>query len=143
MAAHWQEAIAKLESLGYSITLNSGKLNYVYHGEGIPDPARVIPLLEAIKTHKGQVVEHLKKQACIEFEAMFNQALEEINSKYVFGTIPYIKGTHPHLWQRLVEVENKLSEAWLRGIDDEFKRNLDEWTNLNFKAIEAFKGRDI
>lgn len=30
----------------------------------------------------------------------------------------------------------------MRGMADEFKRNLDEWTNLNFRAIKIFEERD-
>ncbi len=95
------------------------------------------------KLAKGQDTPSAMPSPGKDFEAMFEQALEEINRKYISGTIPYIKGAHPDLWHRLVEVENNLSEAWLGGRDNEFKKNLDEWTNLNFKAIEIFKERDI
>jgi hypothetical protein len=136
----WMDALAELDSLGYVLSVDGEKIRYAYQGGGNPNPAQIIPLFEAIKAHKAGVVEHLKKHTG--FERMFKQALEEINSKYISGAIPYMRGTHPHLWRRLVEMEDKLSEAWLAGIADEFKRNLDEWININLKAIENFQDRD-
>ena len=77
-----------------------------------------------------------------DFEATFKLALEEVNGKYISGTISYIKGTHPGLWERIVKAEERISEAWLRGTEPEFRKNLGEWTNLNFRAIEIFEVRD-
>ena len=114
-------------------------LKLTYHGDGTPDPARVTPLLEALKVHKGEVVEHLKKEA--DFEIMFKNAMAEIDGRYQAGVISYIKGTHPRLWQRLVEMEDRLSEMWLSGNEDEFIKSVNKLTNLYLQAIGIFKGR--
>ena len=100
-----------------------------------------MPLLENLKAHKGQVVEHLSRQAY--FAGMFKKDLEEVNRQYQPGTIQYIKATHPELWKRIVDAEDKMSEAWLRGIADEFQNSLEEWRDLNLKGIEIFRDRRI
>ena len=137
----WDEALVNLEALGYTVAVDGDSLRYNYRrGNDPPGREKITPLLEILKAHKAEVVEILSSQ---NFEVMFKKALEGINSKYISGAIPYIKLTHPHLWQHLVEVEGKLSDSWLKGIDPEFKKYLDEWTNLNLKAIEIFREKDF
>ena len=50
----WMEALAKLEELGYSISLNEGKVRYEYVRKEPPEPARVLPLLK-----------HLAEDGCL------------------------------------------------------------------------------
>lgn len=74
-------------------------------------------------------------------EAIFKQAMEEINSQYEAGTIPYVRENYPALWQKITETETRLSTLWLAGMTDDFKKAVDEWTALNHKAIEIFRER--
>ena len=132
--------LGALEDLGYNVALVGEALRLTYHGEGTPDPVRVTPLLDALKIQKKEAVEYLKNQAC--FERMFKNAMREIDDRYQVGVIPYIKASHPCLWQQLVGAEDRLNEAWLAGKDDEFRAQLNEWTLLNFQAIKIFKGKN-
>ena len=129
-----------LEDLGYNIRLMGDDLRLTYCREGTVDIARVTPLLDAIKIYKKEVVEHIRKQAY--FESAFRQATEEVSSKYVSGVIKYIRETHSNLWQQITAAEDQLSEAWLAGIDAEFQEILDEWVDLDLKAIRIFEERE-
>ncbi len=137
MTERLHEEIAQMESLGYSLTLDNEKIKYIYGGEVSPDPAQIRLILENLKIHKGEVVEHLRKQAY--FEAMFKQALEEINRQYEEGTIRHVREKHPALWKQIIETENRLSHLWLTGKTEDFKKSLEEWRNLNLQAIEIFR----
>lgn len=85
-------------------------------------------------------VQHQKRQAS--FEGAFKQASEDVNNRYVSGTIPYTGGSHPALWQQIIVAENRLSNAWLEGQEEGFKKHLDEWVELNLRAIMIFENRE-
>lgn len=100
------------------------------------------PVDELLDTPQAKLKEPLlRKQA--DFEAMFNQALEEINLNYEPGTIQFIKTTHPDLWKRIVETENKITGTWLSGNTEDFKAALDEWRKFNLQAIGIFRERSV
>ena len=44
-------ALTQLLTLEYSISLDGGSLEYVYHGEDPPPGKKAIPLLKALKAH--------------------------------------------------------------------------------------------
>jgi hypothetical protein len=136
----WMDALAELDSLGYVLSLDGEKVRYAYQGGGNPNAAQIIPLFETIKARKALVVEHLKRLA--DFEAMFNQALAEINCQYESGTIPYIRENYPALWQRIIENEARLNDLWLAGETGPFKLAVEEWKNLSFQTIKIFQARE-
>lgn len=76
-----------------------------------------------------------------DFKASFEEATEEVNTKYIYGTIPYARENHPDLWRQIIEAEDRISDAWLAGVEEGLKKNLDEWVDLNLKAIRIFEGR--
>jgi len=57
------EAVRKLASLGYRFELAGDRLRYRYVGTGKPDPDTVVPLLEAVKANKPDVLAYLSKPA--------------------------------------------------------------------------------
>ena len=136
----WMDALAALESLGYVLSVDGEKIRYAHEGSGNPTTAQITPLFEAIKAQKAQVMKHLKMQA--DFEERFNQVLEEINRQYEPGTIRHIRENYPGLWQEIVGAENRLSDSWLIGNTEGFKKDLNGWKNLNLQAIEIFQNRD-
>ena len=77
----------------------------------------------------------------VDFEGMFNQALEEINSRYESGTIPYIRVNYPALWQEIVGTESRLSNLWLIGDAEGLKKALAEWKKFNLEAVAIFRER--
>ena len=56
------EAVVKLTGLGYYFEVAGGKLRYQYVGSGNPDPERVMPLLEVVRTNKAKVMELLVRE---------------------------------------------------------------------------------
>jgi hypothetical protein len=51
------EAVKHLAGLGYRFEIVGSKLRYRFVGSGNPDPERVMPLLEVVKTNKEKVRE--------------------------------------------------------------------------------------
>lgn len=78
------------------------------------------------------------KQIC--FESAFKQAAEEINKKYISGTISYARENHPDLWQQIIEAEDRSSDAWLAGVEEGFQKALEEWRTLILQGIDIFRG---
>lgn len=54
------DAVIKLSRLGFRFEVADGKVRYRYEGPGEPDPGQVVPLLEVVKAHKGEVAFFLK-----------------------------------------------------------------------------------
>ena len=103
-------------------------------------PNSSLPLPELREISMAKLKEPLPTKWA-EFERFFNQGLEEINWQYEPGTIPYIRENHSALWQKMVESENRLCGLWLEGKPEAFKLSLDEWLNLNLRAIRTFRAR--
>jgi len=53
-------ALQTLTKLGYRAWVEGGAVRLKYEGQDKPDPAQVAPLLEAVKTHKLEVVGFLR-----------------------------------------------------------------------------------
>lgn len=78
------------------------------------------------------------------FAEMFKKAVDELNRKYIGGTINHIRKHHPGLYQRTKEVENQLNEIWKKGLKrnatpEDFRDVLKEWYLLHTKSIETYK----
>lgn len=52
----WMDAIDKLRSFGYAVTLEEGKLRYAYQGKTNPSKDEITPLLDVLKAHKGEIL---------------------------------------------------------------------------------------
>jgi hypothetical protein len=57
---HWRDAVDRLRSLGYSVTLEEGKIRYAYCRKGNPSRDEIIPLLEVLKVHKAEAIDYLR-----------------------------------------------------------------------------------
>jgi hypothetical protein len=51
------DAVKELAGLGYRLEVVGSKLRYQFVGHGTPDPERIMPLLEVVKTNKAKVIE--------------------------------------------------------------------------------------
>lgn len=134
------ELINNLQGLGYQLSVDGVNLRFRYTGAGEP-PEGAATLLEGLRQRKAEVVSYLLLGKQADFEAMFNQALEEINGRYESGAIPYIRGNYPALWQEIVGTENQLNDSWLAGKAESFKKALDQWKGLNLRAVKTFRER--
>jgi hypothetical protein len=54
------KALRQLSALGYRFKVEGDNILADYQGPGAPDPAKVRPLLETVKAHKGAVREFLR-----------------------------------------------------------------------------------
>jgi len=53
------------------------------------------------------------------FAEMFKKAVDELNRRYIEGTIDYIRKHHPDLYQTTNEVESRLNEVRKAGLQGE------------------------
>ena len=77
------------------------------------------------------------------FAEMFKNAVDELNRRYIEGTINYIRKHHPDLYQKTNEAEDRLNEGWKVGLQgkvgiEEFRKILKEWYLLHLQGIEIY-----
>ncbi len=73
----------------------------------------------------------------------FQKATDEINKRYIQGTIAYISRDHPDLDRRINEAESAVNDIWLKcergeASVDEFKEKVEVWYRMNLKAIDIY-----
>jgi hypothetical protein len=56
------DAVCELAHLGYRFTLNGEKIKATFHGPGKPNSSQVRPLLESVRAHKAEVLQHLAQK---------------------------------------------------------------------------------
>jgi hypothetical protein len=54
------EAVRKLAQMGYRPHLEGRSIRLRYEGQGAPDPAQVVPLVDLVRQHKDEVRYFLK-----------------------------------------------------------------------------------
>lgn len=74
---------------------------------------------------------------------LFMETVQNINKRYISGTIGYIKKYHPDLYNRTHETQDKIDEIWKacpRGEAsiEEFQEALNNWYHLNLQGIEIY-----
>jgi hypothetical protein len=72
--------VSKLNSVGYTLYHQEGKIRLRYTLNGDPDPAQITPLLDELKQHKAEVMEFLKNQdatPCLQVEKIEAMPLNE------------------------------------------------------------------
>ncbi len=57
-------AVKKLRQLGYRFQAQGRRMRYEWQGQGKPDPAEVIPLLDVVRQHREEVKELLALVSC-------------------------------------------------------------------------------
>ncbi len=77
------------------------------------------------------------------FAEMFKKAVDELNRRYIEGTIDYIRKHHPDLYQKTNQAEDRLNEVWKAGLQgkagiEEFRKTLKEWYLLHLQGIEIY-----
>lgn len=77
------------------------------------------------------------------FAEMFKKAVDELNRRYIEGTIAYVRKRHPDLYQKTNEAEDRLNEGWKAGLQgrvgiEEFRKILKEWYLLHLQGIEIY-----
>lgn len=77
------------------------------------------------------------------FAEMFKKAVDELNRRYIEGTIDYIRKHHPDLYQKTNDAEDRLNEVWKAGLQgkagiEEFRETLKRWYLLHLQGIEIY-----
>jgi hypothetical protein len=127
----WMDAINRLRSLGYSVTLRDERIRYAYQGKGSPPPDQVSSLIDVLTAHKTEIMNdpHL----------LIEQVLREINEGWVPGALDWIKRSRPSEWQNMIELEEKVNRLALGSDIDGLKKALDEYKELMLAMARAFK----
>jgi hypothetical protein len=125
------DAINKLRSLGYSVTLKDERIKYVYQGKDSIPADQVSPLIEVLTAHKAEIMNdpHL----------LIEQALLEINEGWVPGALEWMKRARPHEWQNMIGLEEKINRLALGSDIDGLKKALKEYKELMLGMAKAFK----
>lgn len=74
---------------------------------------------------------------------LFKKALDELNTRYIEGTIDYIRKHELELYNKINELEDRLNEVWLKGLQgkaelNEFEEVLKKWRLCHLKGIELY-----
>jgi len=125
----WMDAIDKLRFHGYSVTLNEGRLRYTYQGKGNPPQDEIIPLLEVLKAHKGEILN--------DPYFLIEQTLQRINEGWESGTLEWIKVNRPDEWGKVIALEQEINEAAFERDFGKLKKVLERYQELFTKL----KGR--
>ena len=77
------------------------------------------------------------------FAEAFKRTVDEINTRYIDGTIDYIRKCHPDLYEKTNEAEDRLNEVWKAGLEgkagiEEFREVLEQWFRLHLQSIETY-----
>ncbi len=77
------------------------------------------------------------------FADMFTKAVDELNSRYIEGTMNHIRQNHPDLYQQTRAAEDRLNAVWKsclegKGGVEEFRGILGQWYSLQLKGIEMY-----
>ena len=143
------EAIEKLEKLNYVFFLsNEGKISYKYTKEDEPDPEKVDPLFEQLKTGKQEALAYLYTRATEQVDAnkpdydqLFCQTYakirREIGDNFKEFTL-WLQECLPELAEQIDQSEERINVFW--GIDlNEFKAVLKRYHDLYMQAIRQYK----
>lgn len=143
--------VDRLREYGYQLYLDGDNIRYKYVKAGKPSGG-ALPLLDAIRKHKHDVVELLKNHSAKElkpvtsdqldspdFTQTFDTAVDRINQQYQSGTLDYCKQHHADTYNRMIEVESRINRLWDTGTDLEaFKEATKEWGEVLVELVKLF-----
>ena len=127
----WTDAIDKLRLLGYSFNLDRGKLRYTYQGKVNPSQDEITPLLEVLRTHKGEIL----NDPCF----LIEQTIAEINSAWKPGTLPWMKQSCRYEWGKMIGLEKQINEKALSGDIGGLKKVLKDYQDSILSMVRVFK----
>jgi hypothetical protein len=121
------ETIHKLRSSGYDVFIEEEGLKYLYRGADSPSPDQIIPLIELLKTHKQEIIN--------DPYFLIDSAITEINEEWRPGTLEWLKGTRPIVWQKITTLEEKINSLTLKRNVTGLKQALGEYKELILTVI--------
>lgn len=97
---------------------------------------------ENLTSEKARI-KSCKEQVSDPFAEMFEKAVDELNHRYIEGGIDYIRKSHPELYRKTNNAEERLNTVWKAGLQgkadiEEFRKILKEWYLLHLRGIEIY-----
>lgn len=113
------------------------------------DPKAHKSLIAALTEKYNRLIEkkyEIKPQAeavSDPFSEMFRKVADELNRRYIEGTIPYITEHDPDLYQKINKALEKIDEILKEGPEgkagiEEFQNALKQWYFLLLQGIELY-----
>ncbi len=127
----WMDAIDKLRSLGYSVTLRDERIRYAYKGKDSPSPDQITPLIKVLTAHKTEIMN--------DPHFLIEQAMQEIDEGWVAGALEWMKRVRPSEWQNLIGLEEKINPLVFESDVSGLKEVLKEYKELVLRMARAFK----
>lgn len=96
---------------------------------------------KAVGHRTGECVEHSTQSDSDPFALMFRKAVDALNTRYIAGTIEYIRKHHPELHKRITVLENRLNDLWKLESEaalEQFHKLLREWYLLHLQGIKLY-----
>lgn len=80
----------------------------------------------------------------VKFKLMFEKATDEIEKRYIDGTLEYIETSDNDLYNEINNAINEVDKVWIAGRTgnatiEEFRKILKKWHLLNLQAIDIYK----
>lgn len=117
------DLIGRLKVIGYNLYLDGERVKFRYTLIDNP-PIEAKTLLEALKQHKGEVVDYFKRNSWDTLSRLHLATLEEIGRRK----------PGPEIWDHpgVREAEDRLNGVWLacmkgKACPEDFKKALDRW----------------
>ena len=126
----WMDALDKLKSFGYSFTLKDQRLIYAYEGKGNPSQYEITPLLEALKTHKAEIL----KDPCF----LIEQTLQEIGKDYRPGLVRWMRRESGQ-WSRFLTLEDEINAATFVADEQRLKDALSRYQGFFDEMLNVFE----
>lgn len=127
----WIDALNKLRSLGYEISFNEGRLTYAYYSKDSPLPGQIVPLIEVLKVHKGEIIN--------DPQFLIDQTLREINNTWTPGTFEWMKRSRPSEFEKMVALEEEINRIVIEANAKELVEVLRNYKELMLNVVKAFK----
>jgi len=130
MTTPWRDALNKLKSLGYEITLFEGKLRYIYRGEYKPPEKEITPLIGILKDNKEKIIN--------DPGFLIDQTIKRINEIYVPGTLEWLKKYHHGAWEKIQDFHEEINELALKGEVDKLREALTKYEEFINSMVNYF-----
>lgn len=135
--------ITALRQLGFTLSLDRGKVRYRFTGRRQPEGSQVQTLLAELKANRREAIECLQKETADLFLKSFRQALAELSRRYQPGTLNWIESHHPDLYQQIERTEDELDHRWREANYSLFEESLKGWQELHEQAIAAYSQPEV
>jgi len=120
--------------MGYKFTLAGDKIKYCFVGEQQPDPDKITPLLQELKTRKAGAIIYLQTAIQQHMEETFTALQDSLSRKYPAGALTRLAKAQPGEYSRLNDLEQKIHAAY-QSVDEPLFTSLCRQYEAFFKRL--------